>query len=210
MVGSVGSGQVVDFINRFTGPWLYVVTFVITFAETGTMFFLIPGEIALLVAGAAAGAGDLNVGLLLVVACAAALLGDFTGFHLGDRFGPRLQRSWLGRKLGEDNWHKAQSMVQRRPWLVIIVGRWIGFLRAIMPASVGMSEMPYRKFLVWDAIGAISWASVCVIGGYKLGSNWESLANNIGKASIALLAVVAAFIGLWLLKKKVMATHDPA
>lgn len=199
---STGSGAVVRFIERFTGPWLYVVAFILTFAETGTLFFLIPGEIGLFVTGAAAGAGGLNIYILVVIACAAALLGDAVGFHIGDRFGPRLEHSWLGRKLGEDNWTRAQDLVRRRKGPVILVGRWIGFLRALMPATAGMSEMSYREFLKWDFWGAVSWATVCAIGGYKLGDNWESLANNLGRYGTYLGGVCAlAFAGYLLVKK---------
>lgn len=208
-----GSGAVVRFIERFTGPWLYVVAFVLTFAETGTLFFLIPGEIGLLVTGAAAGAGNLNIYILVVVACVAALLGDATGFYIGDRFGPRLQQSWLGRKLGEDNWHRAQDLVRRRRGPVILIGRWIGFLRAIMPATVGMSEMSYKEFFRWDVFGAISWASVCAIGGYKLGANWQNLADNLARYSTYIAIVggvaLAAYVSIRKLRRPPSKNHTP-
>jgi membrane-associated protein len=202
MFAATGSDQAVRFIERFTGPWLYVVAFVLTFAETGTLFFLIPGEIGLLVTGAAAGAGDLNIYVLVVVACVAALLGDSTGFYIGDRFGPRLQHSWLGRKLGQNNWDRASDLVRRRHGWVILIGRWIGFLRALMPATVGMSEMPYRTFMKWDLFGAIAWTTVFAVGGYKLGANWQDLADKIGRYGTYLaIACVVAVAGYWLVRR---------
>ena len=203
---AAGSDAVVRFIERFSGPWLYVVAFVLTFAETGTLFFLIPGEIGLFVTGAAAGAGNLNIYVLVVVACAAALLGDATGFYIGDRFGPRLQHSWLGRKLGESNWTRAQDLVRRRKGPVILIGRWIGFLRAVMPATVGMSEMPYREFLKWDLFGAVSWATVCAIGGYKLGANWQSLADKLTRYGAYVGAACAVAIVGFVIVKRVRRT----
>lgn len=210
IAASGGTGSVAEFIQRFTGPWLYVVAGVLTFAETGTLLFLVPGEIALLVTGAAAGAGNLNLWILLVVACSAAVFGDFVGFHIGDRFGPRLQHSWLGRKLGESNWEKAKSLVRRRRGPVILIGRWIGFLRALMPATVGMSEMTYRQFLPWDLAGAISWASVCTIGGYKVGNNWERLARDIGLVGTIVGIGVVVAIGLWYVKRRFTKRPDQA
>jgi membrane-associated protein len=200
---AAGSDAVVRFIERFTGPWLYVVAFVLTFAETGTLFFLIPGEIGLLVTGAAAGAGNLNIYVLVVVACVAAVLGDATGFYIGDRFGHRLQHSWLGRKLGESNWLRAQDLVRRRKGPVILIGRWIGFLRAIMPATAGMSEMSYREFLRWDVVGATSWATVCAVGGYKLGANWQDLADKLSRYSTYVAAVCATLLAVYLVVRKV-------
>ena len=174
------SGGIEDLLESISGPWLYVVAFLLTFAETGTLFFLIPGEIGLFVAGAAAGAGDLNLGVMIVVACVAAILGDATGFALGRRFGPRLQTSRLGSKIGQAHWDRALRLVQERRGVVILFGRWVGFLRAIMPATAGMSGMSYREFLPWDLVGCISWATVCVVGGYVLGENWTELARSIG------------------------------
>jgi undecaprenyl-diphosphatase len=176
-------------IEAVSGPWLYLVAGLLTFAETGTLFFLIPGEIGLLVAGAAAGAGDLSLPVMLVVANVAAILGDATGFAIGRRFGPGLQHSRLGRKLGVENWRRAEQLIQRRKGLIVLLGRWIGFLRAIMPATAGMSGMSYRTFLPWDLAGCITWASTCVIGGYLLGDNWTELAAQLGKLGWVLLAV---------------------
>lgn len=182
-------------VESVSGPWLYLVAGLLTFAETGTMLFLVPGEIGLFVAGAAAGAGNLNLYVMLIVANVAAILGDATGFAIGRRYGPSLQHSRLGSKMGAANWQRAERLIQRRKGVIVLVGRWIGFLRAIMPATAGMSGMSYRSFLPWDLVGCITWASTCVIGGYVLGDNWTTLAAQIGKLGWLLLAVVAlAFV----------------
>ena len=195
-------------IESFSGPWLYVVVVVLTFAETGTMFFLVPGEVGLLVAGAAAGAGKLSLPLMIVLACAAAIAGDATGFAIGHRFGPRLPTTRLGRRLKPEVWQRAETMVRRRRGLIVLVGRWIGFLRAIMPATAGFSGMTYREFLPWDLAGAISWATICVVGGYKLGSNWTTLADNLGRVGIVLGIVVALALAVWAVKRR--RTGSPA
>src|SRR4051794_40197293 len=188
------SERIDDAIQAVSGPWLYLVAGLLTFAETGTLFFLVPGEVGLLVAGAAAGAGDLNLWVMLIVANVAAIAGDATGFAIGRRYGPRVQHSWLGRKIGEEQWQRAEHLIQRRKGLIVLVGRWIGFLRAIMPATAGMSGMSYRSFLPWDLASCISWATVCVVGGYLLGDNWTKLAAQLGKLGWVLLALaVVAF-----------------
>jgi membrane protein DedA with SNARE-associated domain len=191
---------VTDWIQKISGPWLYVFAGVLTFAETGTLFFLIPGEFTLILAGVAAGAGDLNVVVLLVIANVAAVLGDACGFTIGRRYGERLQSSRYGRKLGEANWAKAEDLVRRRRGLIVLVGRWLGFLRAIMPATAGMSGMNYKKeFLPWDLAGAISWASLCVLGGWKLGEEAETIVQRIGWV---VGGVVLVGLALFFLKKR--------
>ena len=196
LVAASLSGRIEELIESVAGPWLYLVAGLLTFAETGTMFFLIPGEIGLLIAGAAAGAGDLNVVVMVVIACVAAIAGDAAGFFLGRRYGKRLQTSKLGRKVGQANWDRAMRLVQERRGLIVLLGRWVGFLRAIMPATAGMAGMSYRSFLPWDLAGCISWASLCVIGGYLLGENWAELAASLGKVGwvLAVLAAVAFLV----------------
>jgi membrane-associated protein len=184
--------------------WLYVLTFVITFAETGTLLFFIPGEFTLLLAGAAAGAGDASLAVLMVIGVAAALLGDYVGFHLGARYGVRIRSSRIGRQIKPASWDRAQGLIQRRKGLVVLFGRWIGFLRAIMPASAGMSGMPYRTFLPWDVAGAVSWAVTCVFVGYKVGDNIDKVETWIARGGYVVVALgVLAFIAKKVLMKKV-------
>ena len=76
----------------------------------------------------------------------------------------------------------------------------VGFLRAVMPATAGMSGMNYkREFLPFDLVGAVSWASLCVYGGYKLGERAETIVHQIGW--VAGGAVVVGGL-LYLLKKR--------
>jgi membrane-associated protein len=200
MVPSLLASFVTNWIEKVSGPWLYVLAGVLTFAETGTLLFVVPGEFTLILAGVAAGAGDLNLPIMLVVACVAAVSGDAFGFWLGDRYGERVATSSLGRRIGEANWHRAQDLIRRRRGLVVLFGRWVGLLRAVMPAAAGMSTMNYKKeFLPWDLVGAISWASLCVLGGYKLGDNAEKIVQYIGWAIGA--AVILAVL-YWFGKKR--------
>ena len=196
------ANMVTNWIQHFSGPWLYVIAFVLTFAETGTLLFFVPGEFTLIFAGIAASGGgagksSVNIVVLLVVACAAAILGDATGFLIGRRWGPRLRVSKLGSKLKEEHWNKAEDLIVRRKGVVVLVGRWVGFLRAIMPATAGMTGMNYKKdFLLFDVVGAISWASLCLLGGYKLGERAETVVKEIGwvVAGIAVAAVVYSLV----------------
>ena len=197
MTGLILATAVTDWIKKASGPWLYVLAFVLTFAETGTMLFFVPGEITLIVAGVAAGSGGINIVLLLVVGISAAILGDAFGFAVGRRYGRRLQTSKLGRKLGEDSWHKAEDLITRRKGLIVLVGRWVGFLRAIMPATAGMTGMNYKKdFLPYDIVGAVSWATVCMLGGYWLGDRAEAIVEKIGwvAGGAAIVAVLYIFV----------------
>jgi membrane-associated protein len=190
MLSSVVTERLQAWLNGVSGPWLYVLTFIITFAETGTLLFFIPGEFTLLLAGAAAGAGNASLPVLIVVGITAALCGDFAGFHLGARYGALIRESRLGRRIKPESWDRAQGLVQRRKGLVVLFGRWIGFLRAIMPASAGMSGMAYRTFLPWDVAGAVSWAATCVFIGYQVGDNIDRVESWITRGGYVVIAVL--------------------
>ena len=203
--GYVVASAVSDFLGKLSGPWLYLAAALLTYLETASMLFFIPGEITLILAGIAASGGgkenaDVNIVALLVIACVAAVSGDATGFWLGRRYGRRLRGSRLGRKLGEENWEKTESLIHKRRGFVVLVGRWVGFLRAVMPATAGMSGMNYkREFLPFDLVGAVSWASLCVYGGYKLGERAETIVQQIGWVAGGVVVVGGL---LYLLKKR--------
>ncbi len=204
----VVASAVTNFIKDLSGPWLYAAVGVLTFLETASMLFFIPGEVTLILAGVAASGGGkgnagVNVVALLVLACVAAVAGDATGFWLGKRYGPRLQKSRLGRSLGEASWTRAEALIRKRRGLVVLVGRWIGVLRAVMPATAGLTGMNYKKeFLPYDIVGAVSWASLCVYGGYKIGERAETIVQWIGWVAAGVVIVGGM---LYFAKKKLTA-----
>ncbi len=196
MLASWVSDRLQAWLGGVSGPWLYVLTFVITFAETGTLLFFVPGEFTLLLAGAAAGAGNASLSVLIVVGITAALVGDFVGFHLGARYGDQIRGSRLGRRIKPESWDKAQTLIHRRKGLVVLFGRWIGFLRAIMPASAGMSGMEYRAFLPWDVAGAVTWAATCVYVGYQVGDNIDRVESWITRGGYFVVGALVIAYGV--------------
>ncbi len=195
--------RIAELLEALAGPWLYLLAFLMPFAETGTLLgVLVPGEVTLLVAGAVAGAGDVNLWVLVLLANVGSLLGDACGFWIGRRYGTRIKSSWPGRRIGEANWTRAETLVQRRKGTIILVGRWLGFLRAIMPATAGMTGMRYREFLPWDIAGCVSWATLCTVGGYLLGENWQELAHALGWVTWVLLAAVVAAVAVHKLRSR--------
>jgi membrane-associated protein len=181
-------------LESVSGPWVYVLAAVLTAAETGTLLFFIPGEITLIVAGIAASTGKVNLWALVVIACVSAVTGDAIGFSIGQKYGPRLKTSRIGSKLGAENWQRSEDLIRKRKGLIVLIGRWIGFLRAVMPASAGMSGMNYRRdFLPYDVVGACSWAALCVLGGWKLGEQAENIVKYIGWVALA-CGVIGALV----------------
>src|SRR6266542_3011233 len=128
----------------------YLVVIALVFGEAAVFVGLVlPGETA----------------LLLALAVVAAVVGDSVGYEVGRRLGPPLMDTRLGRLVGEKRWARAEAVMARRGGWAVLAGRWVGVLRALMPAIAGSTRMPYRRFLVFNAVGGTLWAAVVVVAG---------------------------------------------
>ncbi|MFF5078443.1 DedA family protein [Actinoplanes sp. NPDC000266] len=182
--------------------WLaYLVIGLLAFVESAAFIGLVfPGEAALLLGGVLAGTGHLSLPILLIVAVAAAVLGDSAGYEIGRLGGDTIKASRLGRLIGDERWAKADAFTRKHGVWAVVAGRWIGLMRALVPAMAGMTLMPYRKFLVFNAIGGALWATAVVVGGYFTGTSWHQLESALGDISIVAVGAAAlsvvAFVAL--------------
>jgi membrane-associated protein len=173
----------------------YLVIGALVFGEAATFLGLvIPGETALLVGGAMAGTGRLSLAVLLVLAVAAAIVGDSVGYEVGRRLDPSVQNSRAGRLVGAARWQRAEAMMARRGGWAVLAGRWVGVLRALMPAIAGTTGLPYRRFLIFNAIGGTVWAVAVVVAAYLAGASWHRVQTYLGTAGLVVAGVLAAVI----------------
>ncbi|GAA3949063.1 DedA family protein [Gordonia caeni] len=151
---------------------VYLVVFGVVYSETAILVcgLILPSEATLIAAGVAAAIGQPNIYVLIAVACTAALCGDMTGFYLGHRTGPRIQQSWAGRKFGDDNWEHAEERVRHNSYLTVPVGRWIGYVRTLVPIAAGLSDVPARRYAIATVIGGSTWATCVLLLAYLLGA----------------------------------------
>lgn len=198
-VGDVVSG-LLDSLLALTSPWAYVVVGLLAGLEAAAFVGLVvPGETAMLLGGVLASTGQVQLGLMMGVASMAAVAGDSVGYEIGRRFGEPLRRSRLGRRVGEERWQRAEAYVRTKGGRAVFLGRFVGVLRAVVPAVAGAARMPYRTFLPWNAVGGLVWASAFVYAGFLAGHSYRAVEKAAGRASVLLgialiggLAVVAA------------------
>jgi membrane-associated protein len=153
--------QLMHHIGDAVGSWLYLVAGALAFAEAAILVgFVLPGEIALLVAGYFCRYGPLDVRVMAVIAVVCAIAGDSVGFEFGRHFGPPVRRSRVGTWIGEDRWSTVDAFLHRHGGKAVFLGRLTALLRALMPSMAGMSGMRYRTFLFWNAAGGLIWAPV--------------------------------------------------
>jgi len=182
----------VEGLLNLARPWGYVLVGVLAGLEAAAFVGLvIPGETAMLLGGVLAFTGRASLPLMMACGVLGAIIGDSAGYELGRRFGDPLRRSRLGRRIKQSWWERAEEYVRRRGGPAVFLGRFVGVLRALVPFVAGASRMPYRTFLPFNALGALTWAPGFVYLGFLAGHSYQRVERLAGRASLLLgIAVV--------------------
>ena len=194
------------------GHWGYVIIFLgATLESAAFVGFVVPGESLVLVAGFLAAVGVLDLAPVLVVVALGAVIGDSIGYELGRRLG----RSWLerfGPRLGlhAERIADVDRFFADHGGKAVLLGRFVGFLRALAPFVAGASRMPYPRFLFYNATGGVLWTVSFVLLGYVLGASWYVAERWIGRATLIGAAVVGVIVvGLWLRRRRRQRVASP-
>jgi membrane-associated protein len=182
------------------GFWTYLILFIIIFCETGLVVFpYLPGDSLLFVAGTLAGAGFLNLEILIVTLIAAAVLGDSANYWIGKTVGMKALEKNSFVKKGQ--LEKTEEYFSRYGGLTIVIARFVPFIRTFAPFLAGVGKMNYRWFITYNVIGAALWVLGFVLAGYFLGrlsivqENFSFIIYAI--IGISLLAVGSVIIGMF-------------
>lgn len=173
----------------------------------------VPGEASLIAAAVLTSQGHLSLPAVIVVAATAAIVGDNVGYLIGRRGG-----RWLLTRPGR--WQQGRSLLLERGEAffarhgpkAVFLGRWIPWLRVTAAWLAGTNRMRWPRFLFWNALGGIAWATSVGTAAYFLGKAATPL---LGAAGIAGVALVALTAGALLLvrrrrRRRVAAASDPA
>lgn len=169
----------------------YPVLFGLVMAESGGV--PVPGETALIAAGALASQGQLALPLVILLAATAAIVGDNLGYLLGRRGG-----RWLLERPGRFAASRRRVLELGEPFFArhgskaVFFGRWILGLRVWASWLAGITHMRWPSFLMWNALGGISWAVTIGVLAYIAGNGIEALVRDFGFVALALLAVAGA------------------
>ena len=170
--------------------------------ETSVLIGLIvPGDTVVIVASTAVASPVEYIALVLAV-IVGALCGESIGFALGRYFGPRIQRSRLGRRIGERNWVRAQTYLDRRGGIAVFLSRFLPVLHSLIPLTVGMSTMRYRTFMAWTIPACVIWSFGYVSVGAAAAGGYRELSGQLHFAGYIFVAVIAVFVALLVLGKK--------
>jgi membrane protein DedA with SNARE-associated domain len=158
----------------------------------------LPGE-SLLIAAAiyAATTHHMAIAIVVAIASVAATVGSMAGFAVGRWIGPaRLSRYGRYVGLNENRARTATRLFKRHGAKVILVARFVAFLRSLAAILAGATEMPWLRFTVANAVGAVVWSAFYGVGAYWLGAEAERLATPaaIGLGCVAAVVVVVSIV----------------
>jgi undecaprenyl-diphosphatase len=187
-------------VGETFGKWSYLLVGGLAFLETGAFVGLVaPGETAVIAGGVFAGQGNLELAVLLALVWACCVAGDSVSFWLGRRLG----RGFLLRhgprvKITEDRLRQVEGFFERRGGITILIGRFIGLVRALAPFVAGASKMSYARFLPYDVVGSGLWAATFVLLGYFSWRNIDRAAEIASRGTLAIGSTVTLVVALLL------------
>lgn len=185
-------------IGATLGAYTYAVVGLMALLETGAGIGLIaPGELAVVIGGVTAGQGHTSLPALIAIVWVCALAGDLTSYVLGRRLG----RNFLLRhghlvKLTPARLEQVEMFLSRHGGKTIIVGRFIGLVRALAPFVAGSSRMPARRFIPATLLASGLWSAAFSVLGYVFWQSFDHAATIAKGGTFALVALVAVVIGL--------------
>lgn len=200
----------VNLVSRL-GQWGYLVIFAGAALESAAFIGLfIPGESLVLVTGFLAAEGFLDLDEAILAVTLGAIVGDSIGYEMGRRLGrPALLRYGHQIGLNQENVGRADAFFRRHGGKSVLLGRFVGFARAIVPFLAGSSRMKYRVFLPYNALGATLWSAMVVLLGYSLGAGWRSAERWMGQASVILGGIcLCALLLFWLYRIAIHREQD--
>ncbi|MGN6579795.1 MAG: VTT domain-containing protein [Bordetella sp.] len=188
-------------VNQY-GAWVYLVLFLIVFAETGLIVMpFLPGDSLLFIAGAFGAAGIMNTELVIILMLIAAILGNTVNFYIGRAIGKRAYTAnW--RFLDRKALMRTHAFYERHGGKALVLARFIPVIRAFAPFVAGVAEMSAGRFQFFSVIGALIWVLLLVLAGYFFG-NIPFIKVHLNAIVLVGLAAAAVPVALGVLVKLV-------
>jgi membrane-associated protein len=208
--------SLLDFLRTLTDPerliqllstlltgWLgYATLFGLVFAETGMLVgFFLPGDSLLFTVGVVCGAGQLNIGLVIALLIAAAMLGDTAGYMIGRSTGPHIFNRPDSRIFRRDYLLRTHEFYQKHGGRTMVYAHFIPIIRTFAAFVAGVGRMNLVRFLSFDIFGVTGWVVLMTVAGYELGGV-SFVRHNFEKLILGIIAVSLLPAGLEVLKAR--------
>lgn len=174
------------------GGWVYLALPALVFLETTALAgFLIHGELALVAGGVAAERGDASLTMLIAVTWAAAVAGDSISLLLGRRLGrPFLERH--GARFGAERLARVEAFFVRHGGKALLLGRFTGFTRSVLPFVAGSSGLRLRQLLPYSAASGLVWTGAFITIGFAFSESFADAGETATRVALAAVLLVAA------------------
>lgn len=202
--------KIIELFSEYAVQYGYYAIFLITLLENSIFLgALVPGETFAILAGVFASQKILDWRLAIILLITGSVLGDNIGFQLGRRKG----KKWLlkfGHYFGyrEEKIEKSEELWKDLGGKAIFISRFVAVARTFVPFLSGASKFPYRKFVLYNFLGAVFWACTHVTLGYFFGENIKIIERSIGVIGIILLIIFVVVAYKFLVKKGVEKIED--
>jgi membrane-associated protein len=166
---------------------------IVMFAETGLLIgFFLPGDSLVFIAGMICVSKphvlDVHIFTLLLLMSSAAILGNIAGYWFGNKVGPPLFERKDSLIFKKEYLRLTQKFYDKNGGRTLIIGRFLPIIRTFAPILAGVFKMDFKKFLLYNIIGAVAWIGLLGGAGYYLGT-YEWVQKNIGLIVISLVII---------------------
>ena len=176
----------------------------IVFLETGALVFFLPGDSLLVMAGVYAAKGDLSIWALNLLLIPMAVLGDAVSYNIGARAGPHLFNRPRSRLFRPEHLVAAHAFYEKHGGKAIILARFMPLVRTFVPVVAGVAKMSYRRFAMYNVVGAAAWVLSMTLLGYGLGNTVPHLGQHIEKVIVVvvLLSIAPGLVEWWRARRR--------
>jgi undecaprenyl-diphosphatase len=194
--GGIDFEKLLEDLSSSLGDWTYVLVGALAFLETGAFVGLVfPGETAVLLGGAVAGQGQTSIVITIAIVWFCAWAGDTCSFFIGQRLG----RDFILKhgpkvRITHERFEQVEEYLQRHGGKTILVGRFVGLVRALAPFIAGSSRLPYRAFVPYSILGTGLWASAFCLLGYLLSNSLDKATEIAGRGILVFGLVVGVTV----------------
>jgi membrane-associated protein len=187
--------SLVDWFLTISAVWAVAVVFLVPALETAVVLGLVlPGEVTIVLGGVLAGEGEVPLLAILIAGVVGPMTGDVIGYFLGRRYGEEIVRRKLKKK-----WERAHRWLSKNGGAPIFLGRFLPFLRSVLPTTAGAMALRPSRFLAWDLPAASLWGVLSALLGYFAARDFERVVRFVQRFGFALLAValIGAGVAIW-------------
>ncbi len=181
------------------GALIYVVVFIVSMLESSPIGALFPGIVVMFYFGSVISQGHMSLVPCIIASVVGAVIGDMVSYYLG-RYGSRFFKK-EHKYLSTQNLDIGKSVFEKYGAKSIVLARFIGPIRPVVPIVAGMTQMKFKIFMLWNFLGALLWSVLYLSLGVVVGNHWRTVAGYFSEVGL-FLAIVIVIFAIYIVRKE--------